>query len=262
LELKIDLTKSLQENASNYFEKSKEAKAKISKIEELIEKTKKEKEKLALEKPLSKKAIKKRKLEWFEKFKWCYSSDGFLMLAGRDIKTNEILLKKYMEKNDLYFHAEIQGAAHCILKNGINASEETLKETAEFAAINSKAWQLKFASIDVYSVKPEQVSKSAPSGESIKSGAFMIYGERKWFKNVSLEFAIGIQKINDGFRIISGPLKAIKKHALVFVQVFQGNQKKSFVAKKLKQFFEEKTNETLDLDEIMRMLPENIEVKI
>lgn len=262
MELLVKLDKSLRENASIYFDKSKEAKKNILKIEKLIEETKEELKKMEKIKATeSKKEAKKRKPEWFEKFHWCFSSEGFLILAGRDMQSNELLIKKYMEKNDIYFHAEIQGAAHCILKEGNKASEVSFREAAEFAAIYSKAWQLGFSAVDVYSVKPEQVSKKAPSGESLSTGAFMIYGERKWFKNTSLNLAIGVEKTKDYVRIISGPESAIKKRVLFHVKVLQGKKKKSTEAKKLKKFFESKLNETVSLDEIMRMLPEGIEIK-
>jgi len=42
--------------------------------------------------------------EWYEKFRWFISSDDFLILGGRDATSNEIVIKKHTEKNDLVFH--------------------------------------------------------------------------------------------------------------------------------------------------------------
>ena len=36
------------------------------------------------------------------------SSDGFMVLAGRDAQQNELLVKRYMRPGDIYVHAEIQ----------------------------------------------------------------------------------------------------------------------------------------------------------
>ncbi len=35
--------------------------------------------------------------EWFEKFRWFVSSDGFLVVAGKDAVSNEVLIKKHTE---------------------------------------------------------------------------------------------------------------------------------------------------------------------
>lgn len=51
----------------------------------------------------------KRKLRWFEKFRWFVSSDGFLVIGGRDAGTNEMVVKKHMEPQDIYLHSDIHG---------------------------------------------------------------------------------------------------------------------------------------------------------
>lgn len=257
MEINIELRKSLEENASAYFEKSKQAKKKAEKIkdaiklsEEKIEKLKKDQENVET------KITKKRKQDWFEKFRWFYSSTGFLVIAGRDKSSNETVVKKYMEPSDVYFHSDIHGAPHCIIKtNGKKPDEETKKQAAIFAASFSKAWRENFASLDVYSVKPEQVSKSAPTGEALGSGAFMIYGKREWFKKTPIQLAIGLEKIESEYRVISGPEDAIKKHSAAFLSLKQGDKSSGKIAKEIKHFFNKKLGALIDLDEIIRMLP-------
>ena len=265
MEIDLDLTQSLHRNASIYFEKSKKASKKAERIEQAIKEVeakiaelKKKKEEEQAKKPL-----KKRPRAWYEKFHWFFSSDGFLVLAGKDAKTNELLIKRYMEPEDLYFHADIQGAAHCIVKtSGKEVPEQTKREAAIFAAVYSKAWKQGLAAVDVYSVRPEQVSKKAPTGKALAKGAFMIYGKREWFKNVQLDFAIGVEKHNEHYRIISGPSSAIKKHALICFKIIPGSRKKSDIAKRIKSIAEKKLNTTLSLDEIISMLPgENLEIE-
>ncbi|MBU1121064.1 MAG: NFACT RNA binding domain-containing protein [archaeon] len=263
MEIELDLRKGVAENASTYFEKSKKAKKKLEGLVKSIEDTRSRLEKLKekqflLEEEEKAVPLKKREKKWFEKFHWFYSSNGFLVIAGRDSRTNEEIIKKYMEKDDLYFHAEIQGSPHCIIKtNKSEVPSSIMNEAAQFVASFSKGWREKLSSLDVYSVLPEQVSKKAPSGESMKSGSFMIYGKRNYFKKIPLELAIGVKKEGEEFIVISGPLTAIKKNSIAFVKVIQGEEKKGIAAKKLKELLEKKLglNEKLDLDEIIAMLP-------
>lgn len=42
-----------------------------------------------------------RQQMWFEKFTWFISSDGYLVLGGRDAQQNEILYKRYLKKGDV-----------------------------------------------------------------------------------------------------------------------------------------------------------------
>ncbi len=257
MEIELDLGKSLEANASDYFDKSKKAKEKAKRIKAAIRETEKKIARTGKEEIRRKIPQKKRQREWFEKFHWFHSSEGFLVIAGKDAHSNEAVVKKHMLPEDLYFHAEIQGAAHCIVKSqGKEPGEKTKREAAQFAAVFSKAWPSGIASIDVYSAKPEQVSKRAPSGESLATGAFMVYGKREWFRSTPLEFSIGIEKCGEQFRIISGPPEAVKKHVLFSLRVLQGAEGKGAAAKKVKKIFEGRLSSiSLDLDEIVGMLP-------
>lgn len=58
-----------------------------------------------------------RKVFWFEKFIWFISSENYLVIGGRNAQQNEALVKKYMNKDDLFMHSELHGAAVVILKN-------------------------------------------------------------------------------------------------------------------------------------------------
>jgi len=182
MDVEIDFGKSLEENASSYFEKSKLAKKKLLGLKKAMIDMEK---KIASvkETPKAKALVQKRKRQWFEAFHWFKTSQGLLVIGGRDAKSNESVVKKYLEKEDLFLHADLQGASACIVKaEGEEISEESLLESAEFSAARSKAWQQKLASVDVYAVSKEQVSKSAQSGEALSTGSFMIYGKRQWFR--------------------------------------------------------------------------------
>lgn len=260
-EIQISPFKSVQENANEYFTKAKKSKAKLKGLEIAMKEMQSKVQNA--EKTGKKQAQgpeRKRKREWFEKFRWFFTSQSSLLcIAGKDRQSNEILVKKQMQENDLYFHADIQGAAHCILKDGqLKAKEKDMKEAAKFAAVLSKAWSGQLAGVDVYSVKPEQVSKQAQTGESLGSGAFMIYGNREWFRKTPLEFAIGIE---DSGRIVSGPSDAVKGKSKAFAIIEFGKDSKSDLAKKLKGLLGKKTGLNASLDELMAMLPGEGKIK-
>ena len=43
--------------------------------------------------------LKFKELKWFEKLRWFLTSDGFLVVGGRDANTNETIVKKYLDNN-------------------------------------------------------------------------------------------------------------------------------------------------------------------
>ena len=92
----------------------------------------------------------------------------------------------------MFFHADIQGGAACVLKGGSGADENELAEAAQFTASFSNAWKNGNAAVDVYCVRREQVSKHAAGG-FIAKGAFAIVGERTWFRKTGLKLKIGIE---------------------------------------------------------------------
>ena len=42
-----------------------------------------------------------RKPFWFEKFLWFISTENYLVIAGRDMQQNELLVKRYLSKGKL-----------------------------------------------------------------------------------------------------------------------------------------------------------------
>ncbi|MBU6996992.1 MAG: NFACT family protein [Theionarchaea archaeon] len=234
----LDLTLNINENAADYYERAKKMERKIEGAKKAMKKPKK------IEKvPLPKRTIL-RKREWFEKFHWCLSSEGHLILGGRDTRTNELLVKKYMEPTDVYVHADIQGATSVVVKKGKEASTYTLEEAAQFAAAYSRAWN-HFGSLECYWVNPEQVTKSPPSGEYLTPGAFFIAGSKNFMK-VDLGIALGLH--DD--KIMGGPESAVKTHTSAHVVVGFGDEKKERLAKQIGKILDYP-----DIDEIIRALP-------
>mgnify|MGYP001614369551 CR=1 FL=1 len=257
MRVEISMGKTIRENADSYYELAKKARKKLAglgKGEQELRKKILAGKASATEKKVA--HARKREKKWFEKFHWFFTSEGFLVIGGRDAKSNEVVVKKNAEKNDVYFHADIHGAPHVVLKTaGKKPGEKSLAESAVFAAVFSKAWDSQLAAVDVYSASPEQVSKSAPSGESIGTGAFMVYGERKWFRKTPLKFAVGAKKEADSFGLISGPLDAVKANSDFFVEIVFGALSKGDAGKMLKKRFEARFGVSVSLDEIVSLLP-------
>ncbi|MEK6863187.1 MAG: NFACT RNA binding domain-containing protein [Nanoarchaeota archaeon] len=251
MEIEINLTKSIEENAGKYFESAKKAKRKAEGAKKALAETKKKLELLLkqeskfLEETAVKQANRQKKREWYEKFHWFFSSEGFLCVGGKDATSNEIIIKKHLEKNDLVLHTDMAGSPFFVIKNGQEAGEQTIKETAQAVAVYSRAWKLWHTSADVFYVKPEQVTKEARPGEYLAKGSFMIYGKTNYL-HPSLEYAIGLA---DG-EIIGGPKTAVEKNTKSFVVVIPGKENKGSLAKKIKHKLKGG-----DLDDIIKFLP-------
>ncbi len=253
MQLKLKISKTVDQNAAVYFELAKKAKRKLEGALAAIEENKKKL--LLIEKEHANDAVveftavKREKKEWYEKFRWFYSSEGFLAIGGRDSTTNEILIKKHLSKDDLVFHTDMAGSPFFIIKSeGKEIGEATLQETANATACFSRAWKLGLLTTDVFYVKPEQVSKEPNPGEYMPKGAFMVRGKTNYLNPV---MKVGVGLLNNV--IISGPVAAIAKQTDRFIVLQQGKEKPSDIAKLIKKKFGKEL--LANHDDIIRMLP-------
>lgn len=255
----VDSSMSIPENAEVYYEKAKKAKRKIKGVNIAIEKTKKDIEKARSKKEIEMERVTlpekrvKKELKWFEKLRWFLSSDGFLVIGGRDANTNEIVVKKYMEDNDIYFHSDIHGAPSVVVKSeGREIPETTIEEAASFAASYSSAWSKGYGSQDVYWVHPDQVSKTPQSGEFVPKGAFIIRGSRNYIRAATLLIAVGVVDY-EGERIVAGPLDAVKKYTDKYIIIKPGYTKKEALAREILRKIDEER--VFTLEDMIRVLP-------
>ena len=250
--IKLDVRKTIDQNAAVYYEKAKKAKKKIEGAQKALEearqkliKVEKEKQK-ELDKIESeekeKQKLSERKKHWYERFRWFISSNGFLCVGGRDATTNDIIVKKHCEKGDLVFHTEIPGSPFFVIKaEGKKIDDKTKQEVAQATASFSRAWRMGINITEVYCVEPEQLKHEM----GLPKGTFMVYGKREYF-SPNLHLAIGITA--DG-AIMAGPPDAIQANCVQFVFIVQGSVKTSDIAKKIKKTMGG------DVDEILRALP-------
>ncbi len=240
--ISIDINNSIFKNINKLYSKAKKLDSKKDKMHEVLKKKKKElnnleKKKEDLIDDVSVEKKEKKQKKWYEKLRWMFSSEDFLIVGGKDATTNELLVKKYMEKDDIFVHSDIHGAPCVIIKTeGKKPDEETLDQAAGFGASYSKAWKERLGSMRVYWVYPDQVSKSAPSGEFLKKGAFAIKGKRN-YKNAELKIKIGLIEKEDNITFISGIQNSLNKKTKYYVSIKPGYKKSGQIAKEIKHHF-------------------------
>jgi predicted ribosome quality control (RQC) complex YloA/Tae2 family protein len=235
----FNLRDSIFDNANRYYEHGKKAKEKsqgalsalldskrkLAKIEKELA----EAEEIKSLKPaemmeaLAKRKVAMENKEWYEKFRWYTSSDGILVVAGKDTVSNEVLIKKYTTQDDVVFHAEITGSPFVVVKSeGKPISEVALREAGEFAASFSRAWRENLGTADVYWVKVDQLAKSGPSGESVPHGAFFVVGKRNWMRNTPLRVAVGVI-VGEETSFVGGPVEAVKAKTKAYLILVPGD---------------------------------------
>ena len=204
---------------------------------------------------------------WYERYRWFVTTDGHLVIGGRDASSNSAVIRKHMTENDIVFHAEIHGSPFFLVKNARNLdSGNFIDETAQATVSFSRAWKDGLSSGDAYWVFPNQVKKGAPTGQYLPKGSFVIEGKRNFYKGVELKLSIGLIQIeNNRYTIVCGPSNAIRRRSLVFASLLTGGSDPMNLAKKVKSEFVRVISEfdsdladylkKVVLDEFIRMLP-------
>ena len=269
LDLTVDVRLSATDNANHLFQRSKQLEKKIKGASIAIEDTEKkiaqlqEKRSNELIRVEAEKLDIRRKKHWYEKFRWFRTSNGMLVLGGRDASSNQQLIRKYLEDSDLFFHADFAGAPVVIVKTeGREVPDEELFEVATYAVSYSRAWKAGWSAADTYWVTSKQVSLSAPSGEFLPKGSVMVRGERNYIRNAPVRIAVGLILEDDFPIIIAGPDSAIESQTKITIDLAPGKMKVSDVAKLIRKQFAEQVAEefqgkvhAINIDEIIAMLP-------
>jgi len=253
--IRLNLRKNVIENANYYYERSKHFKEKLQGAQKALQTTQDLMSKLTDQVKTKKKHETKQKIVkhfWFEKFHWCITSKGNIVVGGRDAKTNDQVVKKHLKDKDRYCHADVSGAASIVVKNNSEEDEisiESLAEACQFAVIFSKAWNAKVGAATAYWVKPDQVSKTPQSGEYLARGAFVIRGKRNYVANLKLLMAVGEIEYQGKYKLMAGPVETIKVFSKSYVILAPGNEKKNVIANELGKLF------NVVVDDILTILP-------
>ena len=264
IELYVDET--VHQNAQRYFATARTFKDKSKGAEKALEDTSRKQKKDQKQRAKDEAAgrvgkVKRSKRLWFERYRWTILGDGRLMVGGRDARGNDTVVKKHLGKDDLYFHADLHGAPSCSLRiaegfqedtapnptlpehvpslrltqsNELGEpSEDVLVEAAQIAICWSRAWGSGGGAATAFHVRSSQVSKTAETGEALGRGAFVIRGQRTWYRNMPTELCLGVVAINGIPLPLVGTHSTISKICERWVRIQPGIEKKDTVANRI-----------------------------
>ncbi len=262
--------KTVHQNAQRYFQDARTLKEKAKGAEKALKNT--EEAKLKQEKKRKKdvaagrvRGIQRSKKFWFEKYRWAILDDGHIIVGGRDARGNDTIVRKHLNSNDLYVHADLHGAPSCSLKlkdgfsvignvsdlpNGIKSmqisqnlgegindarelNEKIISQAAQIAVCWSRAWGSGGAAATAFHVRPSQVSKQTESGESLGRGSFVVRGQRTWHRDLRLELGMGIGVINGIPLPVCGTVETISDIFEKWIKITPGREKKESIANKI-----------------------------
>ena len=278
----LELDATVYQNAQRYFEAARKQKNKTSGAVEALAETER-KLKRARKNEAKQKAsgklnrLKRSKRMWFEQHRWGMVEGGHLIVGGKDAKGNDAVVKKHLSSDDMYLHADLHGAPSCSLRaaqgfvleerrpshlpvdipayrlvdklDNTALSETKLHQAAILALSWSRAWNGGGAHGTVYSVKPAQVSKSAQTGEFVGKGAFVIRGQRTWYKDMDVRIGIGIIAVNGVPMVVSGTPSHIQTTCPRYAILSPGMTKKDQLANAIYR------NTGLSTDDLLAALP-------
>ncbi len=262
--------KTVHQNAQRYFQDARTLKDKSQGAKKALENTEKEKSKQ--EKRRKKdvaagrvRGIQRSKKFWFEKYRWAILEGGHIIVGGRDARGNDTIVRKHLNSNDLYVHADLHGAPSCSLKlkdgftiigdvselqNGIKSmqisqnlgegledardlDENIISQAAQMAVCWSRAWGSGGAAATAFHVRPSQVSKQTESGESLGRGSFVVRGQRTWYRDLHLQIGMGIGVINGVPLPVCGTVETISEIFEKWIKIMPGREKKESIANKI-----------------------------
>jgi len=267
----LDIEKSVHQNAQQYFERARILKDKAKGARAALERTEsaaaKEEARQKKDAAAGKVRVTKRsKKFWFEKHRWGILSDGRMVVGGRDAKGNDTVVRKYLKSTDLYIHADLHGAPSCSLRlrDGLIADQnpigfipegvasiritqelagdlqdaqnlptDIIEEAAQLAICWSRAWGSGGAAATAFHARPSQVSKQTESGESLGRGSFVVRGQRTWYRDVTMEIAIGFAIINGVPIPVSGTSEGVSKLCKRWALITPGREKKELIANRI-----------------------------
>jgi predicted ribosome quality control (RQC) complex YloA/Tae2 family protein len=205
---------------------------------------------------------------WYERFRWFHTSDGFLVVGGRNADQNEELVKKYLEGDDVFLHAQAHGGPVTVLKRtgpsepsrDVEVPDGSLEEAAEFAVAYSSVWKDGRGAGDAYAVSPDQVSKTPESGEYLEKGGFAIRGDRRYYRDVPARVAVGVA-VRPEARVLGGPPSAVEPRTVTSVRLEPGRYAPNDMATMLYREFRERfadqsfVRKVASADRIQEFLP-------
>ncbi len=228
----------------------------IDKIYLLYEKDFKIEEEVEPEEEVKESKRKRVRRRWYERFyRWFISSDGFLVIMGKNKRHNLTITKKFAKPQNLFLFYDISNPMFAVIVNESNSGipPQTILEAAQFCAAFSECWKRREEKTEIFYVKGDQVA--------VIDKSITISGEIRKIEKVKPRIAISVLKIDSEVKIIYGPPLAIRKKSEFFVTLVPGSKNEklpSLIKKELLQKapFELKSLiEKVSEDEIRKILP-------
>ncbi len=171
----------------------------------------------------------RRKTHWFERYRWFVSSEGAIVVGGRDAASNDLIVKRHLREGDVYVHADLHGAASVVVKHPASGepplTELTYREAGQWAVAFSKAWRAGLASASAFWVTHDQVSKSAASGEFVARGAWVIHGTKNVLRDLPTELALGTVDYQGETLWTVAPPEAVRRRGTERVRLTPGPER-------------------------------------
>ena len=197
---KVPEGSTVREAAQARYEEAKRAQSRLEGARSALEVTRQklhasEASALPRERTPAPQAYSRSRHFWFERApRFLVTGSGLVAVAGRDARSNDAVVKRYLRPQDLYFHADLHGAPSVVVKRGTETAalpEGELRLVGQWALCLSRAWRAGLATADAFWVTGEQVSKSAAAGEYVARGSWMIHGTRHALRDLPLRLTLG-----------------------------------------------------------------------
>ncbi|MGQ0794767.1 MAG: ribosome rescue protein RqcH [Nitrosopumilaceae archaeon] len=261
--IRISPDSSLQAIASTLFNESKRQANAVNDIEIAKRETEKSLERFRKQESIAKDSVVftvQKKREWYERYRWFFTSDGLLAIGGRDASSNSSVIRKHLENDDKVFHAEIFGSPFFLLKKSSESNMNSILETAQATVCFSRTWREGLYGLSSYWVNPDQIKTAAPSGQFIAKGSFIVEGKRNFVKVSSMRLAIGLLEKNERYSLMCGPPEPVKKNCIYYVMIEPSGFEMVEIAKKIKlEFLKFKEKEdvikSISMDDFTRVIP-------
>jgi len=200
----------------------------------------------------------------YEKFRSFFTSNGSLVIAGKNAEQNEEVIEDYIDKDNIILHTKEPGSPFCIIKIVTNKekdkiSAQDIKEAAIFCACFSQQWKKKAKEVEVHAFKPEQIFKEKKQ----KTGTFTVLGKVQKAK-VKLQLGIAInpaiknieknrKNVNE---LMAVPIETLKKQKIKPLIILKpGKIEKKDAALKIQLLLVKKYKIGVSLDNILRIIP-------
>ena len=174
----IDPSKTIQENARDYYRKYKKAKAREEKKDEMIARIEREIERLEQMREHGEIPEKPERVQTEKPYREFTTENGYKILVGKNAKGNELITFRIAKPYDLFFHVREAPGSHVILRlkeKGKRPPERDIKRAASIAAWFSKAKHSNLVPVQFTEVRYLRKPKKEKQGKVILTREEVIF---------------------------------------------------------------------------------------